>query len=746
MRGLGRLPAAVVAVVVLIALLAFAGWLAAEVRQAERKAEQVRLQQLVDYLHADIIGDIEKKIRDRKRAAVSLARNGLHPTRADRTMIALTMEQTPFYRAVAGVDTDLRIQWLESTPGIELVVGQPYPVEVGFAERLEALLAQSELAIDRPLPLEDGDHAVSWFMPLEDNGERLGYLVTVFAVAQALEAFMPDQFRRELDVVVRSGDRLLKPIGGTLPRDLADWPAHFMLDIDGDGSGFDVYARFSAQATASGGTRLPGYVLLSGSLSSILLALALYLGLRNARHLGALERGNLLLREEAESRRQAEAELAHLLTHDRLTGLPNRSGSICHLDGELRRPRDSDGELAVLLIDLDRFQDINDSLGHELGDELLRRVPERIRGALQAHDFLGRQGGDEFIVISRRSDRSEVESLGHSIIHSLDRGLMVSENQIFVSASIGIAYAEAQTRSAEAMIQNSDTALFKAKTSGRGRFAVFAPEMLERVQHRLAMSRDIRRALDAGAFRVVYQPIVDTATLELQGFEALLRWDHEEGRAISPAEFIPVAEETGSIGRLGEFVLREALTDLARWQARLDQPPWLAVNVSAVQLQQPAFLSSLKRLLAENGLQADRVHLEITEEVLIRHERGHRGTLKELEALGVRIVVDDFGVGYSALSYLKNFPVAVVKIDRSFVRDIAHNAEDRAITRTICSLASDLGMATVAEGVESPEQLQLVQGYGCTYTQGYLVARPMERPDIEALVDGGRPWLERLAS
>ncbi len=738
--GLSRLPAAAISAVVMAVLLGLSAWLAGELRKSGRVAEQVRLQQLVDYMQADLVGDIGKKIRDRQRAAASLGRNGLEPQPADFSMIALTLQQTGFYRAVAGLDLDLRIAWLENPGRVELTRGERYPVGAGFAERMEGLIEQTGLAIDRPLPLADGDRAVSWFQPLTLDDERIGYLVTVFAIADALESFIPEQFRRELDIVVRSGDQVLKPVGGELPAELDQWPGHFLLDIDGDGSGFDVHARFSDQATRVAGTQLPALVLMSGSISSILLALALFLGLRNANYVRELEGGNQRLQEEAESRRQAESELAFLIGHDRLTGLPNRSGSISHLDGLIGSCDQAVGELAVLLIDLDRFQDINDSLGHELGDELLRQVPERIRDVLAADDFLGRQGGDEFIVICRREERAAAERLGEAIIHALDRGFMVDDNQIFVSASIGIAFVDAQMSTSEALIQNADTALFKAKTAGRSRCSVFACDMLQRVQHRLSMSHDIRRGVDNGDFRVVYQPIVDTITMDLRGFEALLRWDHEDGRVISPAEFIPVAEETGSIGRLGEFVLRRGLADLAQWHARFEQAPWLAVNVSAVQLQQPAFLSTLKRVLGEHQLPPAQVHLEITEEVLIRHERGHHGSLNELKSLGVQIVVDDFGVGYSALSYLKDFPVSVVKIDRSFVRDIVASREDQAITRTICRLAGDLGMTSVAEGVEHPEQMRLLQTFGCTYTQGFLLARPMERRDIESLLDGARPW------
>lgn len=388
-------------------------------------------------------------------------------------------------------------------------------------------------------------------------------------------------------------------------------------------------------------------------------------------------------------------------------------------------------QLAVLFLDLDQFKDINDSLGHQLGDQLLCEIPRRLAGVLRDRDFIGRHGGDEFLIAVERADREQIEQLAGNILRSLDGGFAVEDHRLFISGSIGIAYYPESGRSVTELIQNA----------GRNQSAVFTCEMLAQAQHRLNLSRDIRHALEDGDFRVVYQPIIDMRDLSMRGVEALLRWNHSEGYAVPPQEFIRVAEETGIIGRLGQFALDRSFSDMAHWKTLSKKLPWLAVNVSGAQIYEAGFAEQLSVLLHQYRIEPERLHLEITEEVLIENLARNRWMLHTLDEIGIRIVVDDFGVGYSSLSYLKNFPISVVKIDRGFVRDIVSDPEDQAITRTICALAADLGMQTVAEGVESDEQLALLASYRCSFAQGFLFARPVEANEISEMLVGRLPWL-----
>jgi diguanylate cyclase (GGDEF)-like protein len=563
-------------------------------------------------------------------------------------------------------------------------------------------------------------------------------------IPAAVDAMIPALFRESLEFRALAGGRSVYPFP---PREQqpAQWDAGFTVDLDHDEAGFRFEFAVSEEIRDQLSTAMPGVVLISGLLLSLLLAAVVYLGLSATAQARVLQGANRRLEQEIGVRESAEREMAFLVHHDGLTGLPNRSGISSHLADWIERHGPDRNQLAVLFLDLDQFKDINDTLGHQLGDQLLCEVPRRLAGVLRDRDFVGRHGGDEFLIAVERVDREQVEQLAVNILRALDNGFSVEDHRLFISGSIGIAYYPESGRSVSELIQNADTALFKAKHAGRNQFAVFTREMFAQAQHRLHLSRDIRHALENGDFRVVYQPIVDMSDLSMAGVEALLRWDHSDGYAVPPQEFIRVAEETGIIGRLGQFALDRALSDMAGWQSMPHELPWLAVNVSGAQIHEAGFAEQLSVLLHQHRIEPERLHLEITEEVLIENLARNRRMLHKLDEIGMRIVVDDFGVGYSSLSYLKNFPISVVKIDRGFVRDIVADPEDQAITRTICALASDLGMQTVAEGIESIDQLDLLASYRCSYAQGFFFSRPVDADGVAAMIRGDLPWRQFLS-
>jgi diguanylate cyclase (GGDEF)-like protein len=559
-------------------------------------------------------------------------------------------------------------------------------------------------------------------------------------IPRGIDAMIPSLFRESLYLHVIARGRTVYPYPPEAGQ--REWDAGFTVDLDDDDAGFLFEFAVTDAIRDQIRSNMPEVVLASGLLLSIFLTLVVLMGLNATGQAGVLMRANRRLEEEIAERESAERELAFLVNHDGLTGLPNRSGTTEYLAEMIELHGDQQGQLAVLFLDLDQFKDINDSLGHQLGDQLLCEVPRRLTGVLRDRDFVGRHGGDEFLICVERANREQVEQLAGNILRALDGGFDVEDHRLFISASIGIAYYPESGRSVSELIQNADTALFKAKNAGRNQFAVFTREMLAQAQHRLNLSRDIRHAMEDGDFRVVYQPIIDVESQRLRGVETLLRWDHQDGYSVPPQEFIRVAEETGIIGRLGQFALDHALADYARWKPLSDDLPWLGVNVSGAQIYEAGFAEQLSVLLHQYRVEPERLHLEITEEVLIENLSRNRRMLHKLNEIGMRIVVDDFGVGYSSLSYLKNFPISVVKIDRGFVRDIVSDPEDQAITRTICSLARDLGMQTVAEGVECRDQLELLSGYGCSFAQGFLFARPVEADEIARMIEGELPWLE----
>ncbi len=693
---------------------------------------------LADYIEVDMLADLGEQMNAHRRMAERLAHNGLEDAGGWQLNAELFLDHYGYYRTLAVLDPALEVLWIRHRGEGQVSPGEIFPVDEEYRPVLARARATGEITATRPRFLPDGRPGISLIIPIGTNERHAGYVATTMDIPDAIDAMIPALFRESLDLHAVARGRDVYPY----PPQAApsNWDAGFTVDLDDDETGFLFEFAVSDDIREQLSSDMPEVVLISGILLSLLLAAVVYLGLNAGDQARVMARANRRLEEEIGEREAAERELGFLVNHDGLTGLPNRSGISEFLADMIENHGDRRAQLAVLFLDLDQFKDINDSLGHQLGDQLLCEVPRRLAGILRDRDFVGRHGGDEFLIAVERADREQVEQLAGNILHALDAGFAVEDHRLFISGSIGIAYYPESGRSVNELIQNADTALFKAKNAGRNQFAVFTREMFAQAQHRLNLSRDIRHALEDGNFRVVYQPIVDVRDLSMSGVEALLRWDHRDGYPVPPQEFIRVAEETGIIGRLGEFALDRALSDLAQWKSLSDDLPGLAVNVSGAQIHEAGFAEQLSILLHQHRIEPEQLHLEITEEVLIENLASNRRMLHKLDEIGIRIVVDDFGVGYSSLSYLKNFPISVVKIDRGFVRDIVSDPEDQAITRTICSLAADLGMQTVAEGVETDEQLSLLASYRCSFAQGFLFARPVEADEIAQMIVGQQPW------
>ncbi|WP_376695019.1 putative bifunctional diguanylate cyclase/phosphodiesterase [Wenzhouxiangella sp. EGI_FJ10305] len=707
-----------------------------------QSAEEESLSRYVDnlagYIEADMLADLGEQINAHRRMAARLAHDGLEDSEGWDLNAELFLDHYGYYRTLAVLGPELQVLWVRNQGVARVGPGEAFPVDEEYRPALARARATGEIIATRPRFLSDGRPGISLIAPVGANERHVGYLATTMDIPEAIDAMIPALFRESLDLhaVARGREVYPYPPQPAPPQ----WDSGFSVDLDEDQAGFLFEFAVSDEIREQLSSAMPEVVLISGILLSLLLSAVVYLGLGASVQARVMARANRRLEQEIGERQAAERELGFLVKHDGLTGLPNRSGISEHLADMIEDHADRQAQLAVLFLDLDQFKDINDSLGHQLGDQLLCEVPRRLAGVLRDRDFVGRHGGDEFLIAVERVDREQVEQLAANILRALDSGFAVDDHRLFISGSIGIAYYPESGRSVSELIQNADTALFKAKNAGRNQFAVFTREMFAQAQHRLNLSRDIRHALEDGDFRVVYQPIVDIRDLSMSGVEALLRWEHRDGYTVPPQEFIRVAEETGIIGRLGEFALDRALSDLAHWKTLSDEVPGLAVNVSGAQIHEAGFAEQLSVLLHQHRIEPEQLHLEITEEVLIENLASNRRMLHKLDEIGMRIVVDDFGVGYSSLSYLKNFPISVVKIDRGFVHDIVSDPEDQAITRTICSLAADLGMQTVAEGVETDEQLALLASYRCSFAQGFLFARPAEADEIAGMISRQLPW------
>ena len=438
--------------------------------------------------------------------------------------------------------------------------------------------------------------------------------------------------------------------------------------------------------------------------------------------------------DDVTERRRADEKIAHLAHYDALTDLPNRVLFREQIERELQRT--SQGEqFALLYIDIDEFKGINDSLGHHVGDELLKAVAGRIRSCLGEGDLIARLGGDEFAVI-----QTGVRDVGDVVefvtrIHELIRQpYQCLGHQLSTDASIGIALAPQDGTDLDQLVKNADLAMYGAKAGGRRTHRFFEPAMDACAKARLAMEQDLRQALVDGGFEIHYQPLVDLVSDEVTGCEALLRWRHPERGMISPAEFIPVAEDTGLIVELGEWVLKTACAEAASWPDHIR----VAVNVSPVQLKCPTLALKITSALASSGLRASRLEIEITEAVLIRDDETALTILHQLRNIGVRIALDDFGTGYSSLSYLKRFPFDKIKVDRCFISDITEIDGSSAIVQAVVNIAASRNMTTTAEGVETLEQKQLLRALGCTEMQGYLFSAAKPGPEVRHLF-GPRP-------
>ena len=441
---------------------------------------------------------------------------------------------------------------------------------------------------------------------------------------------------------------------------------------------------------------------------------------------------DITARKDLEERLRREAQF------DSLTTLPNRSYATDLLRRAIARAkRNREQQFGVLFLDCDRFKVVNDSLGHHAGDSLLRLVAGRLNGCVRPGDVVARLGGDEFVVILEGvKDEAEAINVAERIQHSLSQPFYLDGRELFMSVSVGIAMSQPGVERPEEYLRDADLAMYRAKLRGRARHEVFRADMRAGAVLQMSLENDLRHSMDRGELRVMYQPIWSLASGRIVGFEALVRWDHPQHGAMQPADFIPIAEETGLILQLGEWVLRQSAQRLSHWNTRVvaDDPIWMSVNVAARQLTHPGLVDVVKSAIAETGIEASKLKLEITESMIMADAVAAVGALEQLKSLGIHLLMDDFGTGHASLSYLHRLPISTIKIDRYFVGRIDSNSECLEIVRTILNLSRSLSMDVVAEGVENSAQREVLQSLGCEYVQGYLLSPPLDADAAERLL------------
>jgi diguanylate cyclase (GGDEF)-like protein len=443
--------------------------------------------------------------------------------------------------------------------------------------------------------------------------------------------------------------------------------------------------------------------------------------------------GAVMIHLDVTEKRNSEKQIAFLAHHDALTGLANRVQLRGHIEGALRLVARG-GKASVLCLDLDHFKTVNDTLGHSVGDALLCAVAGRLTELVGEQDLVSRTGGDEFSIVQSGAELSMEDSaaLAARIVETLSAPFEIGDHNVVIGASVGVAIAPADGNNTDQLLKSADLALYRAKGDGRARFHFFEPEMDVKAQARRALELDLRKALGNGEFELHYQPIVNLARNRITGFEALLRWNHPTRGKVAPGEFVSLAEETGLIVSIGDWVIRQACAEASSWPSELS----VAINVSPVQFRNKSLVSTVISAIAASGLRPGRLELEITETVLMHNNDETLAILHQLHQVGVRISMDDFGTGYSSLSYLRSFPFDKIKIDQTFVRDLAEKPDAIAIIRAVAGLGRSIGITTTAEGVETQEQLDQMRAEGCTEAQGYFYSRPVPGAEIARLLTG----------
>lgn len=432
--------------------------------------------------------------------------------------------------------------------------------------------------------------------------------------------------------------------------------------------------------------------------------------------------------------RRLDAETKRLALTDPLTGLANRARMRSSLDQVILQLERMHRPVALFMLDLDRFKAVNDTLGHQSGDTLLTVVAQRLESCVGDKGLVGRLGGDEFqVIVSNYRNVGELEQLAERIISALSQPYFIKGANVLIGCSVGISIAPDHGREPETLIRNADLSLYEAKAQGRGRHSFFREELLTLAQSRKTLEDDLRRALERGEFWLAYQPVVSTATTDIVGYEALIRWTHPTLGQISPADFIPIAEDSRLIDPIGEWVLRTACADAAKWP----RPVRVAVNVSTIQFARASLPAVVANALAQSGLAPERLELEITESVFLNEDESTERMLATLKKTGIRLALDDFGTGYSSLAYLKKAPFDKVKIDQSFVKGAAHDQRNTAIIRAVTTIAETLGLETTAEGVETQDEIELIRSLGCSHIQGFVFGKPMPDAEVIAALQGG---------
>lgn len=639
----------------------------------------------------------------------------------------------PSYQAIEWVGPDYRVAWIEPLAGNERAAG--YNVAYADQRRLHLDQAARSGTIDYSgvVELQQGGPGVVVYAPIGKGEDFNGFIAGVFRlqpfIASLADFGTLDNFALTLQ---ENGVKLqtlstaatpLSELSSTQPVSFAN--ATWELTVQPTQAWVD-------RRQDSGAWTLPALLLAGGLLLASMLYLARVFLIRNNDLIKVRE----ALATEAQERRSIESDLQRMASIDDLTGLPNRRFFMEDLAHTLQVSSRQNHQVALVVLDLDRFQVLNDSLGHNFGDQLLIEVAARLTDLADERLMLAHSSGDEFLLyLEQVSALDDVIHLVTQIQRSFETPFQIQGHTHLVSASMGVALFPESGKDAETLLRSADAALFRAKESGRGTYEFYAAGMHQRALGRLQLEKDLHLALERNEFILFMQPQMDLASLEVSSVEALIRWRHPTRGLVPPIEFIPAAEESGLIVPIGRWVLRQACSILNSWQGTPLGHLRIAVNISGRELESANLVEVVAETLAHFNIDPSKLELELTEEIFIENIEHNMEQLTRLNDLGLRLAIDDFGVGYSSLAYLRNFPVSLLKIDRSFIANVVERHDDAVITRAVINLAHNLGIQVAAEGIETEEQLGFLRANRCDIIQGYLIGRPMPVGDLQKHLD-----------
>jgi len=639
------------------------------------------------------------------------------------------------YQAIEWIDRDFIIRWLEPVSGNQDVIGY----NVAFSERrrqaLEAARTTGQFDISGIIDLKQGGKGMVIYAPVGTGQSNNGFIAGVFRIEALVQQLLTSRVIESFQVEVRDNGELSYKLNAlthisehfahteTVDLPTLDWTLTIRPDLNWVDSQRSDWPWLTFTA-----------ILFMGLLTSLTALLAQLILKRNQ----ALLRTRRELEREIDQRKVIQKDLARLESTDTLTGLANRRFFMEDLAHTLGIAGRQHRQVALVMLDLDRFQMLNDSLGHQFGDELLIRVADRLNQLSDERILVAYSGGDEFMFCQQQVE--EIDDVIHllgNIKQCFEAPFELHGESHRITATMGVAVYPQSGHDADTLLRNADIALYRAKEQGRNAYQFYTEGMQEREVTRLELDKDLDKALSNNEFVLHFQPQADLETGEIHSVEALIRWQHPRRGLLPPVEFIPLAEESGRITDIGRWVVAAACRQLTAWKGTACENLRIAINLSGRELDDENLVDEIREALEAEQVPANRLEVELTEEIFIQNIEHNRNQLGRLHDLGVNIAIDDFGVGYSSLGYLRDFPVDLLKIDRSFITSVTERHDDSVITRAVINLAHNLGIQVIAEGVETEEQLNFLRQHGCNLIQGYLISRPIPAVELERVLDEG---------